>query len=160
MKAIWGGLLVVCLGIAGIGVINLTNTAEAELAIDVSTETATADQIIIDGAVKILATECPRFKNAWPDFVGANAAVQESWLAENMSANETRGWSRIVELNVEVAASNTVYMPQDAAGHTLQFLMGGGHQPGIFVVKNQAAWLCMMPEGDSFKDVGALAFIK
>ena len=162
MKGIWGIALVICVGLVGIGILNMTGQAEAELTVSVPGDVTEADKIMIDGAVKVLAAECPRFKNAWIDIVAAKGDIVGSWLAENMEADVTRGWGRTVELVVTIRDEETSYIPnsQRAWGHSLQFIMGGGERPGIRVTKSQAGWLCMMQEDEFFKDIPALAFIK
>jgi len=118
------------------------------------------DKTIIIGAVQILSIQCPAITKYATDFVKSEADFNE-FYSRNAGFDKTRGWGRLVELRLTVSG-DPKSLPNEwhAAHHTLYFSMGGGRQPGVFMLKEQAARFCGFTKSRSFMDVPALRFVK
>lgn len=142
MKAIWGGLLVVCLGIAGIGVINLTNTAEADFIIAVDAGTSPEDQALIERAASVLKNRCPLLSEHAHLIVEARGVATGIYRAPA----EDLGWEREVEIAVKLRddADGLPLRAQTvrASGHTLHYFVGFGGQEGIDIMKDESQAMC------------------
>lgn len=122
---------------------------------------AEPDRSMAVKAIEALAAACPRLRDAWPDFTKAEADIEPASMSESRGAAGARGWGRTVLLQVTVDGQAR-HFPADirAWGHTLQFVMGGGRKPGIYVMKDQAGWICGMEPGTTYKDVPDLAVVR
>jgi hypothetical protein len=151
--AIIGAVAVLALGACGEDSVSAKVTLPGKI--------SEADRTMAAKAIDTLATVCPRLREAWPDFTRAEAEIEPAMMSESRGAAETRGWGRTVFLTVTVD-NQARHFPREtrASGHALQFIVGGGRKPGVYVMKDQAGWVCDMAPGQAYMDVADLSFVR
>jgi len=142
MKAIWAIGFIACLGLIGIGIINLTNTAEADFTVAVAAGTSPEDQALIERATAVLKNRCPLLSEHAHLIVEARGVATGIYRAPA----EDLGWEREVEIAVKLR-DNADGLPRRAqtvraSGHTLYYFVGFGGQEGIDIMKDESQAMC------------------
>lgn len=104
--------------------------AMAEVVVGMPEGTTAADAAAAGAAVEVLLDRCSILRD--PRFSNLRASVGDAaytFMAERW------GWQRFVRVEVKNADN----------GHTLQYAMGGGDQPGIYVYKGDELDVCGFP---------------
>ncbi|MGK2740528.1 hypothetical protein ACSHT0_06500 [Tepidicaulis sp. LMO-SS28] len=142
MKIVWGIVLVVCLGIAGIGLINLTATAETDFTVAVDGNAAAEDRALIERAATVLKARCPLLTEHASQIVEARGVATDIYR----EPAEDLGWEREVEITVKLSddADGLPLRAREARawGNTLHYFVGFGGQEGIDIMKDASQTMC------------------
>lgn len=112
-----------------------------ELAVRAAPDTAPADMEEIRQAAVRLASACPGIARYRSELREASGRLVSG---DAFAAGERYGWQRAVELTLEVPQGAqripATYLVQ---GHRCAFIVGNGRRPGIEIVKDECASLCL-----------------
>lgn len=148
MKAIWGITLVICVGLVGIGILNMTGQAEAELTVSVPEDASAEDRELIARAKEVLMSHCPHMAANAASFSPSRTASEVrrpggdfNW----MIVGERFGWTEEVDIWVNIANNDDVPPPALRKGvrsGNFRYIVGFGGEEGIWFSDDTATIMC------------------
>ncbi len=136
MKAVGTLIAIAILAAAG-----CSGEPEDTMSIHVKGAPGAADVEMIRQASGVLIASCPGLKR-YASSTGAQTASIESMSGSFV--DEEYGWKRYVHIELSVSSdARAIPVSFGVHGHTCQFRVGGGKKPGIDIMKEPCAALCL-----------------